>query len=128
MLDMSAITRVSRFSSQRIPKILSELICHRSYVSSISVPIAYGSKFLNFGSHIPPGQWIRSGCLVVNLKVYMLSSSIVIECSCGDNVWHGCNATNVRHFGYRHLGYGHLVIVQKIAHGNLTESIASTEP
>ena len=97
-------------------------------VSSISVQIAYGSKFLNFGSHTPPGQWIRSGCLVVNLKVYMLSSSIVIECSCGNKVWQGCNATKVRQFGYRHLGYRHLVIVQKITVGNLTESIASTEP
>ena len=33
-------------------------------------------------SCLRPGQWIRSGCLVVNLKLSLMSSNIVIECSC----------------------------------------------
>ena len=75
MLDLSVITRVRDFH----PSI--SLKCQFSYIS-ISVPMAYSSKFLNFGSRLLPRQWIRSGCLVVNLKVSMLSSNIVIECSC----------------------------------------------
>ena len=87
MLDLSVIKRVTRFSpypSHEIPISL----CNPSVYQWL---IVANSKM--FGSRLPPGQWIRSGCLVVNLQLSMLRSNIVLECNCGDKVVLGRKTT-----------------------------------
>ena len=70
------------------------LKCLFTSVPSISVPFAYSSKFIS----LPPGQWIQSGCLVVNLKLSLWPSNAVVECYYGDKAVHASKATKRRHF------------------------------
>ena len=84
------------------------------------LPIAYISKSINvWKPSIPPGQWIRSGCLVVNLTLFMLPSNIVVEC-----YYEGAIQQKDAILDAAILD----VAILDLTDGNLTESIASIEP